>query len=70
MTSFASFFILGGVGVAKGYLHQPELTVEKFFKNPFGPGSVYRTGDIVKRLDGGKGDFWFVRRMDDQVGVG
>lgn len=60
---------IGGVGVAKGYLHAPELTVEKFFKNPFGPGMVYRTGDIVKRLDKGQGDYLFVRRMDDQVKI-
>ena len=60
---------IGGVGVAKGYLHAPELTIEKFFKNPFGAGMVYRTGDIVKRLDNGRGDYWFVRRMDDQVKI-
>ncbi|AFZ33414.1 Non-ribosomal peptide synthase (plasmid) [Gloeocapsa sp. PCC 7428] len=29
---------LGGVGVARGYLHQPELTAEKFIPNPFVEG--------------------------------
>jgi non-ribosomal peptide synthetase component F len=42
---------IGGIGVAKGYLHAPELTREKFLANPFGQGFVYRTGDIVRRLE-------------------
>jgi non-ribosomal peptide synthetase component F len=56
---------IGGIGVASGYLHAPDLTKAKFFKNPFGEGQVYRTGDIVNRL--ASGDYVFVRRMDDQV---
>lgn len=42
---------IGGIGVSMGYLHSPELTSKVFLKNPFGPGPVYRTGDIVKRLN-------------------
>ena len=42
---------IGGVGVAKGYLHAPDLTAKVFLENPFGDGPVYRTGDIVKRLN-------------------
>jgi non-ribosomal peptide synthetase component F len=53
--------------VAKGYLHRPDLTAEKFLSNPIGSGVVYRTGDIVKQLDGG--EYVFVRRMDDQVKI-
>ena len=67
---------IGGAGVAKGYLHAPELTAEKFIPDPFrGHGYVYRTGDICRRVisnDGAMGGsdlFVFVRRMDDQVKI-
>ncbi|MFP3497958.1 amino acid adenylation domain-containing protein [Pseudomonas sp. SIMBA_059] len=38
---------IGGAGVAKGYLNQPQLTAEKFIANPFGDGLLYRTGDLA-----------------------
>ena len=38
-------------------------------KNPFGRGTAYRTGDLVKRLDGGRGPYLFLRRIDHQVKV-
>ncbi|MGY2293836.1 AMP-binding protein, partial [Pseudomonas sp. SDO528_S397] len=37
---------IGGVQVARGYLHRPELTAERFLKDPFSEGRLYRTGDI------------------------
>jgi tyrocidine synthetase III len=38
---------LGGDGVAKGYLHRPEATAEKFIDNPFtAKGKIYKTGDF------------------------
>ena len=58
---------IGGIGVAAGYLNSPTLTIEKFIVNPFGSGVIYRTGDHVRRLDGG--DYVFVHRLDDQVKV-
>ncbi|PKG01356.1 MULTISPECIES: non-ribosomal peptide synthetase [unclassified Alcanivorax] len=54
---------IGGVGLAKGYLHRPELTAERFIENPFGAGRLYKTGDLVRwRADGvldylGRNDF-------------
>ncbi|MGM9517051.1 amino acid adenylation domain-containing protein, partial [Roseateles sp. DB2] len=43
---------IGGAGVARGYLRQPELTQERFLEDPFvkaqgGTGRMYRTGDLV-----------------------
>jgi amino acid adenylation domain-containing protein len=47
---------IGGWGVARGYLNQPELTAERFVPDPFArePGArLYRTGDLARRrVDG------------------
>ena len=58
---------VGGTGVARGYLHRPELTAERFIENPFGEGRLYRTGDLARRLPDGGLDFR--GRIDDQVKI-
>jgi amino acid adenylation domain-containing protein len=64
---------IGGGGLARGYLGDPQKTNEKFIANPFTdigttPSSrLYRTGDLVRML--GSGDLEFVGRMDDQVKI-
>jgi len=61
--------IIGGDGVAVGYLHAPDLTEKRFLSNPFGAGRIYRTGDLVVKLLDGSNNYTFVRRADDQVKV-
>ena len=61
---------IGGDGLARGYLHQDGLTVEKFIPNPFStePGArLYRTGDIARYLP--DGNIEFLGRVDHQVKI-
>ncbi|WP_338076707.1 amino acid adenylation domain-containing protein [Chitinophaga solisilvae] len=61
---------IGGNGVARGYLNQPELTAEKFIPNPFSaiPGArLYRTGDLARWLP--DGNIVYMGRIDDQVKI-
>jgi aspartate racemase len=61
---------IGGDGLAREYLHQPELTAEKFVPDPFStaPGArLYRTGDLVRWLP--EGDIEFLGRIDHQVKI-
>ncbi len=58
---------VGGAGVARGYLNRPELSAQRFIENPFGPGRLYRTGDVARRLPDGELDYR--GRIDDQVKI-
>jgi len=58
---------IGGLGVTRGYLHNEELTAEKFVANPFGPGRLYRSGDRVRYLKDGRLEF--LGRIDNQVKI-
>jgi amino acid adenylation domain-containing protein len=61
---------IGGAGVARGYLNQPELTREKFIPDPFSedPGArLYKTGDMVRYLP--DGNIEFQGRVDFQVKI-
>lgn len=63
-----------GAGVAMGYLNNPELTAEKFIKNPFSKekknlffNRLYKTGDLVRQLP--DGTIEFLGRIDHQVKI-
>jgi amino acid adenylation domain-containing protein len=59
---------IAGVGLARGYINNPELTTEKFVNNPFRPGTkMYRTGDIGRWLE--DGNIEYIGRKDGQVKI-
>ena len=58
--------LIGGPGVAHGYLHSPELTAERFVDGLFNKSErVYRTGDLARKLPDGRIEF--LGRSDRQV---
>lgn len=61
---------IGGAGLARGYLHSPDLTAEKFIPNMYAsePGCrMYKTGDLARYL--GRGCIEFLGRKDHQIKV-
>jgi amino acid adenylation domain-containing protein len=61
---------VGGHGVGRGYLGDPERTREAFFQDPFADtptGRLYRTGDAVRLLP--QGVLQYLGRVDRQVKI-
>ncbi|WP_197429543.1 non-ribosomal peptide synthetase [Myroides odoratus] len=59
---------VGGIGLSRGYLGQPELTQTKFIAHPLQPGKkIYKTGDLGKWLE--NGEIEYIGRIDDQVKI-
>jgi syringomycin synthetase protein SyrE len=59
---------VGGTGVAKGYLHKPELTATRFIDHPFMQGEkLYRSGDVGRWLADGSIEYF--ARKDHQVKI-
>lgn len=76
------FLYIGGISLARGYLHREDLTAEKFIPNPFKTenhssnfsdilgienSKLYKTGDLARYLP--DGNIEFLGRVDDQVKV-
>ena len=57
---------VSGAGLARGYLHRPQETAEKFVTHPRF-GRIYRTGDLVHRGPGG--NLFYHGRIDTQVKI-
>ncbi|MBM4092407.1 MAG: amino acid adenylation domain-containing protein, partial [Planctomycetes bacterium] len=57
---------LGGIGLARGYWKNPELTASRFISHPQ-LGRIYRTGDVVHR--GLDGSYFYHGRQDSQVKI-
>ena len=60
---------IGGDGVSKGYLNQPDLTKEKFVVSPFSNNNqlIYNTNDLACYLD--NGEIIHLGRTDFQVKI-
>ncbi|HEY1938762.1 MAG TPA: amino acid adenylation domain-containing protein [Candidatus Angelobacter sp.] len=61
---------IGGAGVAHGYLNRPELTAERFLRDPFvqdAQARMYKTGDLGRWLP--DGTIEFLGRNDHQVKI-
>ena len=58
---------VSGVGLARGYLNQEELTKAKFTINPVNGERMYRTGDLARWQE--DGNIEFLGRIDDQVKI-
>jgi len=71
----AGELLIGGAGVARGYLGRSELTAEKFISDPFsqpavfgqGQEKLYRTGDLARYLP--DGNVQYLGRTDFQVKI-
>jgi len=67
---------IGGAGICRGYLNRPELTAERFIKNPFATSEekaagrnlrLYKTGDLARWLP--EGSIEYMGRVDFQVKI-
>ena len=59
---------IGGEGVVRGYWNRPELTAERFERDPFREGGrLYKTGDVARFLP--DGNLEYIGRADFQVKI-
>ncbi len=62
--------LVGGAGLARGYLGRPDLTAARFIPDPVSgrPGArLYRSGDLGRLLP--DGELEYLRRIDQQVKI-
>ncbi|NUP73451.1 MAG: amino acid adenylation domain-containing protein [Sinomonas sp.] len=59
---------IGGPGVARGYINQPEKTADRFLVDPSVPGGrLYRTGDLGRITP--SGEIEYLGRADSEVKI-
>lgn len=58
---------IGGAGLARGYVHRPDLTAARFVADPLNGERLYRTGDLG--FYRGDGQIAFRGRNDDQISI-
>ena len=63
----AGEIVIGGAGIASGYLNQEELTNQKFIDFPGYKSKLYRSGDLGRFTP--TGDIEFLGRIDNQVKI-
>jgi amino acid adenylation domain-containing protein len=64
----AGELLIGGEGVARGYLNREELTAEKFIPDVYGgSGRLYKTGDLARWW--ADGNIEYIQRIDNQVKI-
>ena len=56
-----------GDGVGSGYINREDLTKLSFVPNPYGDGTLYRTGDIARFLE--NGEIEYIGRRDFQIKI-
>ncbi|HWR24956.1 MAG TPA: amino acid adenylation domain-containing protein, partial [Methanosarcina sp.] len=68
----AGELVIGGIGLARGYIGREDLNEEKFieiqaFKDPKVPKRLYKTGDLARFNE--NGEIEFLGRIDSQVKI-
>lgn len=61
---------IGGVALARGYFERPDITAERFVRDPFREDAgarLYKTGDLARWLP--DGEIEFLGRIDQQVKI-
>jgi len=59
---------IGGPGLSRGYLNNPDLTQAKFIPNPYKRGdTIYATGDLARWLR--NGTIEYIGRKDEQLKI-
>ena len=61
---------IGGAGVARGYVNRPDLTAQKFVRDPFDPdpaARLYLSGDLGRFAP--NGEIEYLGRIDSQVKI-